>query len=231
MIPNNIARILNLDDVEAFKKEWDGLKDIIFSIRGSHSNILHEACSREAEQITIFILRQNYIGINTTTNFNKTPLMLLMVGISKAVEEILEELFRHPNLDCDIVDNKGETALIKGLDSGIAERYNLLCLERMKNLNLKNPSGESILDICLKRYETYRLHSTLVYELIERDAYVSDDNLLSVMRFIKGDLKTSIIWKLIQTKDKLIYRVYEIAAKDDEFINFLPDDIKDIFIF
>jgi len=231
MIPNNIARILNLDDVEAFKKEWDNLKDAIFSIRGSRTNILHEACSREAEQITIFILRQNHIDINATTNFNKTPLMLLMIEFSKAVEEILEELFKYPNLDCDIVDNNGETALMKGLDSGIAERYNLLCLERMKNLNLKNSSGETILDICLRHHEMYRLHSTLVYELIERDAYVSDDNLLSIMRFIKDNLNVSITWKLIQTKDRLKNKVYEIAVKDDTFVNFLPDDVKDMFLF
>lgn len=224
-----LEQVIKLDNVDKFKEFiWDKAKDILFN---KDYNLLHYAISKQAVGIVEFILKTDYYDINEQTNDKYTALTLAMSEYNKAAEEIVEMIFKYyPDVDVDIPNKYGRNAVLVGLMSGISNRYILMAAEKTKNLEqLDTDMNETVVKACLRDVGMYRMHAQVLALYIRKGAKIDRDDIYKIM-ILSPSKEHNSVWDAIDGRKEFDETVSELAIEKG-CDNFLPDTVKDIFIF
>ena len=224
----DLEEIFDNDDLNQFKKQvWKSNKDL----RYADYNLLQGAIYHQAIDIVEFILKEKYFDINEQADDGQTAIVMAMNEFNQDAQDIVEMIFKYySNIDADITDRLGRNALLSGLFSGIAERYNLRVAEITKNLEqLDTEMDETVVQACIRNQGMFRQHAQLLRMYIERGAVISKPDLYKTMGLI-DDVETSIVWKALKARDDLEEDILKIASSL-EMDKFLPKEVQDIFLF
>ncbi|KAJ5778441.1 hypothetical protein N7520_001687 [Penicillium odoratum] len=153
-----VERILQSQEIDVNDRCLDGFSAIAYALKHREHYILHllladpranvnfadhfdrtplQSATLEGDHIaTQMLVRQAGININHQSSYDDAPLLLSakMLNQQQSVR-IVESLFLHPDLDVNISDSDGRTALWHAVDHGHHDLVKLLVSHRHVRLN------------------------------------------------------------------------------------------------
>jgi len=225
-----IKQVISTGDLKYFDEYvWKDYKNV--KVEDGY-NLLQYAIYNLSVDIAEVILKKKYYDINfQSASSNETALMIAMEYFSDESIEIVNMIFKYyPNVNVDLYNNNYVNVVSAGIVSGFDSSIILKCAEKVTDYDLKNNHGETVLTQCLEDSILFKTHKKVISVYIDGGAKLTDNNMVKIMENLPDDFESHIVWKSLQNRTDLSERIALIAT-DNNMLQFLPEAVKDIFIF